>query len=693
MLRCLAALTVLLVAVLAVDLPTGNHTKIDIDVWNDLHEKPSVNAIVEFAGMRKFWSDNKEYADLDKPSSNIRVRDLLRSVASRAQENARLILEKKVPHRRRLDNSTEPEVCPGVDDVVLQDLWVANQFKVFSLTLCIAEQLSNLPRVSRIRYGYTMKLDTPAITQDATGTNSWGVAAVGAPNVWANGHQGQGIIVGSIDSGVRYTHDALKSNFRGDYGWFDAVNATTTPMDVNGHGTHTMGTIAGSHGIGVAPGVSWMACRACSSSECLEADLLTCMQFMLCPTDVYGKNEDCKKYPRVVNNSWGAGATDIPSYKAAIEAWRRAGIIPVFSNGNTGGSGCGSVQSPADYDNVISVGNVDSSGLLSPTSSRGPTKLGSIKPNIAAPGVAIVSASFSSDTQYATMSGTSMAAPHVTGAIALLLSQNPSYGYDDVLKILTSTADTSKLQATTPQICGSLNSIGVFPNNHYGSGQLNLVAAFAPTSTPPITLSPNTSAPAPVPVNVTTVTPVATSRSPTIPPSSAGSSSSNSPYLPSSTPSSNSVPSPTTPGPTLPPSSVSPTNNTDVVLVAPNNRVVATGNGAVQAMSVLTSAAVHGVAITYRPATQQLVSSSGECLDASPIPNSSGYVLHLWPCRLSNINQRWVVKNHGIQHGRHPNLCMAVVASSVGVAACDSTAPSQQMSALPLNVAMDYLSK
>ncbi|KDO24769.1 hypothetical protein SPRG_09630 [Saprolegnia parasitica CBS 223.65] len=641
-----------ILAVVAIDPPTGNHRKIDLDLWNDLHTKASVDAIVEFEGLQKFWSDKTEHTDLDKPSSNVRVRDLLRSVAD---------TRSKAPHRRRLESA--PEVCPGIDDVQLQDLWVANQFKVFSLTLCIAEQLSNLPRVHRLRYGYTMTIGTHAVAMQTTtsSANSWGITAIGAPAAWALGHTGQGVLVGSIDSGVRSTHEALSANFRGAYGWYDAVTKSPTPIDENGHGTHTMGTIAGSHGVGVAPGVTWMACRACSASECKEADLLTCMQFMLCPTDVNGENDDCSKAPHVVSNSWGAGATDLGSYRAAVEAWRRAGIIPIFSNGNTGASGCASVQSPADYDNVISVGNIDSTGALSTTSSRGPTKAGSIKPTLSAPGSAITSASNKGDGSYAVMSGTSMAAPHVTGAVALLLSQHPSWGYDEILNALTTSATTSTLKPSTPDTCGAAAST-TFPNNHFGHGLLSLAVPSPTTAGNGSTLPPSTILPLP----------------------SASSHAPGSTRPPATT---------TTPAPTVPPSELNTELNTDVLIVTPSRSVVVVASNRVRATSVSSSSPIAGATFTYSPLTQQVLASNGECLTASPMAESSGaFLLHTWPCRLSNVNQRWLITDQRIAHGRHKNQCLAVVASSAGVARCDPKAPSQVLSALPLDRAMAYLS-
>merc|ERR1712232_1447820 len=100
----------------------------------------------------------------------------------------------------------------------------------------------------------------------------WNVAIIGADDAWDMGYDGSGIVVGNIDTGVRYTHEALRDNYRGassghDYNWFDP-NGNPEPFDNNGHGTHTMGTIAGStaSGVGVAPGSTWIAAKGCASS-------------------------------------------------------------------------------------------------------------------------------------------------------------------------------------------------------------------------------------------------------------------------------------------------------------------------------------------------------------------------------------------------------------------------------------------
>ncbi|KAG9405033.1 hypothetical protein AC1031_004132 [Aphanomyces cochlioides] len=284
--------------------------------------------------------------------------------------------------------------------------------------------------------------------QTSLESSNTGVTKIGAPSVWANGNRGEGIVVSNIDTGVLYTHEALKGNWRSDYGWYDPSAKKATPYDGNGHGSHTMGTIAGQNGIGVAPNAKWIACRGCTTNSCPEATLTACAQWILCPTDTSGKNANCAKAPNVVSNSWGGSTGGDSWYQSYVDAWRKAGIIPVFANGNAGPT-CGSVASPGDYKNVIGVGATDSSDKLASFSSKGATKDKRVKPDVSAPGQSVRSAWYTGNTAYNTISGTSMATPHVAGAVALILAAKPGATYDTVYSLLTKTVDTSTLVVST----------------------------------------------------------------------------------------------------------------------------------------------------------------------------------------------------------------------------------------------------
>ncbi|KAJ0393634.1 hypothetical protein P43SY_005600 [Pythium insidiosum] len=360
--------------------------------------------------------------------------------------------------------------------VEMKPFWITPRAAIKDATPEMIQQIASLPGVEKIEEQRIIYLEEPEFVKDASPEalvgQEWGVKRIGAPQVWADGTTGQGIVVGVIDSGVRGTHEALARNFVGKYGWFDPEKKAPEPYDASGHGSHCTGTIAGSKGVGVAPSAKWMACKGCRGRGCPDDDLLECAQFMLCPTDTDGKNPDCSKAPRIVSNSWGGGQGDF-WYKDVVDAWIKAGIIPVFAMGNAGPE-CGTANSPGDYPNVIGVGSLNPTEELRRTSSKGPTVNGRIKPDITAPGGLIRSAYNRSDTDYNTISGTSMATPHVSGAIALLLSQNPELTIDEIKVMLYTTTDQS-LPASNYTCGGTLDAN--WPNNQYGHGRLNIFNA------------------------------------------------------------------------------------------------------------------------------------------------------------------------------------------------------------------------
>lgn len=323
----------------------------------------------------------------------------------------------------------------------------------------------------------------------------WNIARIGASRTWADfGVRGEGITVANIDSGVRFDHPALIEQYRGnepgglrhDYNWYDAYAGQPAPTDSGNHGTHTMGTMVGrglapdQPAVGVAPGARWIAVRACSSRDCSEVDLIRAAQWVLAPTNLAGEQPRPDLRPHVVNNSW-TGGQNASWYMGYVAAWRAAGIFPVFAAGNAGNLiGCSTVQSPGDYANVTAVGATDSAGRLASFSSIGPTLDGRLKPDLVAPGQAVFS-TVADQRGYAVTSGTSMATPHVAGAVALLWAANPTLvgDYDRTYQILTSTAtpttDDSRFMGPSHAACRPDRS----PNNIYGHGQLDVYAAVA----------------------------------------------------------------------------------------------------------------------------------------------------------------------------------------------------------------------
>ena len=312
-------------------------------------------------------------------------------------------------------------------------------------------------------------------------TGSWGLDAIHAPEAWAMGATGAGITVSNIDSGVQFDHPALLHSYRGtgpdgtvdhNYNWMATRGPCTgVPCDDDGHGTHTMGTMVGDDGtqrIGVAPDARWIATDGCCASNGVES-LLRSGWWLLAPTDVQGNNPDPAKRPHVINNSWGQTVEgDFNDFFRAIdEAWSAAGIFSVWASGNTSPyAACDTVSSPGAAESAYSVGAYDSDGRLGSFSRKGEGENGRIKPEISAPGVNVRSSY--PNNSYVEASGTSMAAPHVAGAVAALWSYDPTLvgQVERTRRLLAESAvDVDDTE------CGGTAEV----NNKYGEGRLDLV--------------------------------------------------------------------------------------------------------------------------------------------------------------------------------------------------------------------------
>ncbi|TDC39415.1 peptidase S8 [Micromonospora sp. 15K316] len=312
-------------------------------------------------------------------------------------------------------------------------------------------------------------------------TVTWGLDAIHAPEAWAMGATGAGITVSNLDSGVQFDHPALMHQYRGtkpdgtvdhNYNWM-ATRGTCTgaPCDDNGHGTHTMGTMVGDDGtehVGVAPDAQWIATNGCCDSSGVES-LLKSGWWLLAPTDVNGNNPDPSKRPHVINNSWGQTVEHAfdDFFQAIDEAWSAAGIFSVWSSGNTTPyAACDTVSSPGSAESAYSVGAYSSDGTLASFSRKGEGEGGRIKPEISAPGVAVRSSY--PNNSYTEMAGTSMAAPHVAGAVADLWSYDPT--------LIGQVEQTRRLLADSAVDVDDTECGGTADfNNKYGEGRLDLV--------------------------------------------------------------------------------------------------------------------------------------------------------------------------------------------------------------------------
>lgn len=332
----------------------------------------------------------------------------------------------------------------------------------------------------------------------------WGVKSVGAPSVWALGAYGQGIVVANADTGMQWNHPAIRSQYRGysvtgtvshDYSWHDSIHGpvmgnpcgsdATAPCDDQGHGTHTMGTVVGDDGlgnqIGVAPAARWIGCRNMERGMGTPARYIECFQFFIAPTDVTGSHPDPDLRPHVVNNSWGCPTEEgcaVNTLKLIVENTQAAGIFVEASAGNAGPA-CSTVDDgPALFGETFSVGAIDANGKLAGFSSRGPVTVdgsGRMKPDLVAPGVRVRSCL--PGNRYGSLSGTSMAGPHVVGVIALLWSARPELSRQiAATKALLLASSVPAVTLGFPELCGGVSSDFV-PNNSFGAGRVDALAA------------------------------------------------------------------------------------------------------------------------------------------------------------------------------------------------------------------------
>ncbi|MEV4159677.1 S8 family serine peptidase [Nonomuraea dietziae] len=248
------------------------------------------------------------------------------------------------------------------------------------------------------------------------------VPQIGAPAAWERGLTGAGVKVGVVDTGVDATHPDLAGRIAGQR------NFTIDPDedDVVGHGTHVASTIvgggeaSGGRNRGVAHGATVLSAKVCTEWSCEESAIIAGMQWT------------AEQGAKVVNLSlggWDLPGID-PMEQALEDLTARHGTLFVVSAGNNATER--SVGSPGSADSALTVGAVDRNEQRAAFSSQGP-RVGdhALKPDITAPGVGIVAAR-STHTQegqgpYHAMSGTSMAAPHVAGAAAIVAAQHPEW--------------------------------------------------------------------------------------------------------------------------------------------------------------------------------------------------------------------------------------------------------------------------
>jgi len=350
-----------------------------------------------------------------------------------------------------------------------QPFWIANCLRV-DADQAVIEELAGRPDVKRVYFNYPLELIEPvAVSTEAPGLLRGpepGVVAVRAPEVWAMGITGTGVLVATLDTGVDGNHPALGDRWRGvadpryedhpEWAWFDPVTYTTFPQAFGSHGTHTMGTVCGGapgDQVGVAPGAQWIHAAVIDrvSIPRTVADAILSFQWMLDPDEDPYTNWDV---PDVCSNSWrvttshGYPPCD-ETFWIYLDACEAAGIVILFSAGNEGPSSW-TIGRPPDRATTeymcCAVGAVDANNPNWPVasfSSRGPSDCTpggeqAIKPDIAAPGVSVRSSVPGGG--YSSYSGTSMASPHVNGVVALMREACPDLVPEVILQIVYDTA-------------------------------------------------------------------------------------------------------------------------------------------------------------------------------------------------------------------------------------------------------------
>ncbi len=376
-----------------------------------------------------------------------------------------------------------------------QSFWVANMLMIEAKPSVYQELMMRMD-IAEMDLDAFLELERPVeVGESDEGNGSEtveiGLRVIKAPQLWAMGITGQGRLLMNIDTGVYPNHPAYWHKWRGNFvpanqAWFDPGGGTTTPSDCDGHGSHTIGTMVGrstttADTIGVAIDAQWIAAKTiCSSPH--TSNSIAAFQWAMNPD---GNPSTITDMPDAISCSWyDPNTTNECSglYKQTLDAVEASGIAVVFSAGNNGPN-ASTITMPKNINtnevNVFAVGAIDatlySGGNNNPIasfSSRGPSTCGGtgsllIKPEVSAPGVSVRSSGTA--TGYNQLSGTSMASPHVAGAIGLLKQFAPTLTGQQIKMALYNTAI-------------DLGTAG--EDNTYGKGLIDLVAAYMSLGTP-----------------------------------------------------------------------------------------------------------------------------------------------------------------------------------------------------------------
>jgi len=390
---------------------------------------------------------------------------MLQNIAEATQNRIRALL------RSRLSEGKVTDV---------QYFWIFNGLAV-TATAEVIQEIAALPEVSAITPNETIQ--APALNESLA-TPETNLSVIKAPDLWQLGYQGQGIIVANMDTGVDFNNTDLNAKWRGGTNsWFDPNGEhLSVPTDYNGHGTWVMGVMVGGDmggtTVGVAPAAQWIAVKIFNDrGSATVAGIHAGYQWLLDPDG----NPATADAPHVVNNSWTYQSPGCNlEFDLDLQSLFAAGIVPVFAAGNYGPNP-GTSVSPSNNPFGFAVGGTDNNDFIYTSSSRGPSNCNesqAIYPEIVAPGVNIHTTDLFN--LYTDATGTSLAAPHVAGGLALLLNAFPN--------LLASEQESALLN--------SAEDLGIAgPDNEFGYGRLDLLSAYQwienNASTPTPTPAPN----------------------------------------------------------------------------------------------------------------------------------------------------------------------------------------------------------
>lgn len=337
--------------------------------------------------------------------------------------------------RSDLAGPTAHKSAPGVPPVI------HHEFRIAILGAAVEANHATVERLRNLSYVRSVVPDREVRALESMSPRPADEPVDARPGVNAGslGVSGEGVVVSVIDTGVDYMHPALGGGFGHGFkvvGGYDFVNRDDDPMDDEGHGTHVAGTVAANAPglLGVAPGATILAYKVLSSTgNGSDSDVIAAIERSLDPN----QDGDLSDRADVINLSLGRPGDAEDPVSRAVDAAVAAGTVVVVAGGNSGGTA--TIGSPGTAPHAITVAAIDSEMAVTSFSSRGPSpRLLGFKPDVAAPGYAIPSTRMGGG--ILSLSGTSMASPHVAGVAALLVELHPEWDPATVKSAIVSSA-------------------------------------------------------------------------------------------------------------------------------------------------------------------------------------------------------------------------------------------------------------